>query len=79
MNDSCTCGFIKIGSEVTEHRNWNPYCAAHGTQTKWWKSPEQVSKRAAQSEHLRELQARARHARTGVWPDYWQPPQGEPE
>jgi hypothetical protein len=28
-DEQCRCGRIKIGSEVTEHRNWNPDCPVH--------------------------------------------------
>ena len=59
----CSCGRIRVGRTVTEHRNWNPDCTEHGTASAWWKSPEQVEKREAQSQRLRDLQARAREAR----------------
>lgn len=63
MESSCTCGRICIGSEVTEHRNWNPDCSEHGTTSEWWRSPEQVAKRKADNERLRDLQLKARAAR----------------
>ncbi len=70
MNDSerdatslCLCGRIKIGSTVTENRNWNPDCPEHGTESEWWRSPEQVEKRRQQNERLRDLQRQAREAR----------------
>jgi hypothetical protein len=59
----CTCGRIKVGSEVTEHRNWNPDCPTHGVQSDWYRSPEQQAKRHAQDTRLRDLQWRAREAR----------------
>lgn len=59
----CTCGRIKIGMEVTEHRNWNPDCVEHGLDSAWWKSPEQVAKRHIDNERLHNLQERAREAR----------------
>jgi hypothetical protein len=59
----CKCGRIKIGSEATESRNWNPDCPTHGTASSWWNSPEQVEKRAADSARLLDLQRQAREAR----------------
>jgi hypothetical protein len=52
----CRCGRIKIGFEVTEHRNWNPDCPEHGATSDWYRSPEQTAKRDAQRERLTELQ-----------------------
>ena len=46
---NCTCSRIRIGMEVTEHRNWNPECVEHGVDSIWWHSPEQVAKREAQN------------------------------
>lgn len=43
--------------------NWNPDCPDHGQASEWWRSPEQVERRRAQSERLRDLQRRAREAR----------------
>ena len=59
----CVCGHIKIGSEVTELRNWNPDCPEHGVSSTWYRSPEQMEKRRAQDERLRDLQRQAREAR----------------
>jgi hypothetical protein len=59
----CRCGRIKIGSEVTEHRNWNPDCTEHGVTSNWYRSPEQVAKRQGQDDRLRDLQRQAREAR----------------
>ena len=67
---ACTCSPIRIGTEVTEARNWNPDCSAHGVESTWWHSPAQVAKRSADAERLRTLQAQAalarRLARDGV-------------
>lgn len=59
----CRCGRIKIGNEVTDHRNWNPECPEHGVSSDWYRSDEQVAKRAAQRERAIELQRLAREAR----------------
>lgn len=59
----CTCRRIKVGSEVTEHRNWNHLCSEHGLESEWWKSAEQRAKREEQNQRLRDLQAQAREAR----------------
>jgi hypothetical protein len=56
---SCVCGRLSIG----EGRNWNPDCGEHGTESEWYRSAEQVAKRSAQNERLRDLQAQAREAR----------------
>jgi len=60
---TCTCGRIKVGSTVTELRNWNPDCAEHGLRSGWYTSDEQVAKRAKDDERLRDLQLRAAEAR----------------
>ena len=63
---TCTCGRIRIGMEVTEHRNWQPDCLEHGVDSEWWSSPEQVAKREAQNERLRTLREAAREARRAL-------------
>lgn len=60
---SCSCARIKVGMTVTESRNWNPDCPVHGTESDWYRSPEQVAKRREDSRRLRNLQRRARDAR----------------
>ena len=65
---SCRCGRIMLGSEATEHRNWNPDCPEHGLESDWWKSSEQVEKRRVDSERLRNLWAQARAARAATNP-----------
>lgn len=60
---TCRCGRIKVGSRVTENRNWNPDCEEHGTESEWWRSPEQVAQRDADRERLFDLYRRAREAR----------------
>lgn len=59
----CICGHIKIGSEVTEHRNLDLNCPEHGTESAWWKSPEQKAKRKADNARLRDLQRQATEAK----------------
>jgi len=63
---SCTCGRLKIGSKVTESRNWNPDCDEHGTTTEWYKSPEQRTKREQMRSRTIDLQRRAREARAAA-------------
>jgi len=60
---TCTCGRIKVGGEVTEQRNWSPECEEHGLGSAWYASAEQVERRRAQSDRLRDLQRQAREAR----------------
>ena len=62
-SDTCTCGRIKIGLEVTDARNWNPDCTEHGANSEWWNSPEQVAKRDEQRMTLLVLYAKGRAAR----------------
>ncbi len=59
----CSCGRIKIGFEVTEHRNWNPDCLEHGIGSAWYMSPEQIRKRAEQNERIRDLHRQVKEAR----------------
>jgi hypothetical protein len=61
--DDCTCGRIRLGSEITEHRNWNPDCSEHGVYSEWYNSTEQQAKRQEDNAQLRELQAKAREMR----------------
>lgn len=62
-SDTCTCGRIRVGHELTEHRNLNLDCPTHGTNSAWRKSPEQVARREVQSATLRILQTKASAAR----------------
>lgn len=59
----CRCARIKVGMTVTDSRNWNPDCPAHGIKSEWYRSDEQVAKRERDRAHLRDLQQRARDAR----------------
>jgi len=56
----CTCSRIKLGSEVTEARNWNPDCVEHGVGSTWWNSEAEVLDRQLQSTRLRVLSTLAR-------------------
>lgn len=57
---TCTCYPLSIEGCPP---NWNPDCAEHGEQSEWFNSPDQIAKREAQSERLRDLQRQARDAR----------------
>lgn len=57
---TCTCSQIKLGSEQTEERNWNPDCPAHGTASEWWRSDVQVAQRQITGTRLRVVQTIAR-------------------
>lgn len=59
----CTCPHIMLGSKKTEQKNWNPDCLAHGTESEWWNSDEQVAKRKEDRERLIEMQRLAREKR----------------
>jgi hypothetical protein len=61
--NECSCARIKVGSEITEHRNWNPNCVEHGLDSAWWSSDEQVAKRQEQNDRLKVLQQRAKELR----------------
>lgn len=58
-SSDCRCARIRVGSEVTESRNLDPDCPAHGISTPYWSSPEMV----ALSERSAEMQRRAARAR----------------
>lgn len=62
---ACTCGRIKVGSEVTEARSWNPDCPEHGTDSTWYQSDAQMVQRQLQSTRLRVIQTIARLRRQG--------------
>lgn len=66
--ETCRCRFLKIDGRNTYARDWNPDCPEHGTASAWYRSDEQVAKRAADSERLRDLQRRAREARRKATP-----------
>lgn len=66
VKNDCSCGRIAVGMTVTENRNWNPDCATHGLQSAWYRSPQQVQRRAQQETELREMYRRAREARSRV-------------
>lgn len=53
----CTCPYIKLGSEQTDARNWNPDCPEHGTDSEWYRSEAQVLHRQIDSIKLRMIQA----------------------
>lgn len=59
----CSCAYIRVGSERTTSRNWNPECVEHGLDSTWYNSDEQKKKRSEQSSRLRDLQAKARELR----------------
>lgn len=60
---TCACGRISVGMTLTDARNLNPGCEEHGIHSEWYKSPEQVARRRAQNDRLRDLQRQAREAR----------------
>jgi hypothetical protein len=57
------CPRIKVGSELTDSRNWNPECEEHGVDSEWWNSPEQQVMRDQLVERIRMLQAKAKEGR----------------
>jgi len=59
----CTCPHIKLGSELTEVRNWSPDCIEHGTGSTWWNSEAEMAKRQLQGTRLRVLSTLARLSR----------------
>jgi hypothetical protein len=60
---SCTCAHVKLGSERTDTRNWDPDCPAHGTESDWWRSEAQVAQRQHDGTRLWVLQTLARLGR----------------
>jgi hypothetical protein len=69
-HDTCRCGELMLDGRPTGSRNWNPDCPEHGTASEWYRSPEQVAKREADSARLRDLYRRAREARAGRGPGF---------
>jgi hypothetical protein len=59
----CTCPRLAVGMTVTEVRNWNADCPAHGTASAWWNSPEQQADRVARRAESVALQAKAKEMR----------------
>lgn len=64
----CTCSELMLnsGKGATGMRNWAEACPEHGTESDWYRSPEQVAKRAADRERLIGLQEQARQARAAA-------------
>lgn len=62
----CKCGEVRVGGQRTGSYNLNLDCPLHGVESDWYRSPEQVARREAQNERLREWQRRAREAREGA-------------
>lgn len=63
---TCTYSRIKIGTHVSNSRNWNLNCPLHGTESEWFNSAEQVEARNQASQRLRLLFAEARAARESI-------------
>lgn len=63
--DTCTCGRIAIGMEITDFYNWHPDCPAHGLGTDWFNSDEQVARRKEDRSALIERYRLAHEAREG--------------
>lgn len=61
----CACPQIKLGSEVSEERNWHPDCPEHGTESEWYQADAQVAKRELQGTRLRVLGVLAQLRRNG--------------
>lgn len=59
----CRCSRLKVGSTLTDARNWNADCPEHGIWSNWYHSPEQVARRDAENKRLRDLRAQAALAR----------------
>lgn len=71
----CTCSELHLNgsrSGDTGAFEWRPTCEEHGLKSEWWKTTGKA-RQAEQNEKAKEMQARARHARTGEWPAYWSP------
>lgn len=66
--DICSCPRLNIGMCRSDSRNWNPDCLAHGSNSEWFRSPEQRDRREAQDDRIKALQAEARRLRHGGEP-----------
>lgn len=65
---NCTCSELMLnsGKGATGVRNWSETCPEHGVESDWYRSPEQVTKRAVDRERLIGLQEQARQARAAA-------------
>lgn len=65
---TCTCRELMLngGKGASGVRNWCEACPEHGVDSDWYRSPEQVAKRAADRERLIGLQEQARQARAAA-------------
>lgn len=61
--DPCHCPHLALGLKVLEQRNWNPDCPVHGTDSEWWNSEDQQTRRAVRRHDLIAKQALARRLR----------------
>ncbi len=57
---TCTCPHIMLDHERTDATNWNPECLAHGTESEWYRSEAQVTKRQLDGTRLRVMMTLAR-------------------
>jgi len=57
---TCTCPRIKLGSEVTSERTWDPDCPAHGTGSAWYRFKVTVADREVDGARLRIVQTVSR-------------------
>lgn len=64
----CACRRLNIGMTRSDSRNWNPQCPTHGTDSDWYRSPEQRARREAQDDRLKAMQSEARRVRNGGAP-----------
>lgn len=65
---SCTCRELMLnsGKGATGVHNWSDTCPEHGVDSDWYRSPEQVARRAAERERSIGLQEQARLARAAA-------------
>jgi len=63
-HEVCTCGRIVVGMTVTDARNWNQNCPAHGVDSQWYEElgKERFEKTVARSVELQKQGREAREA-----------------
>ena len=49
---ACTCGHL-VPDDPSSPYNWNPDCKAHGVESFWFNSPEQVALREQRVANVR--------------------------
>lgn len=44
MTETCSCSRLRVGMDVTSHRNLDPNCQVHGVGTDYWNGPARAQR-----------------------------------